>query len=110
MMSAYWKLFRQKTYQNNTTSDSAPHDQCYIDNGKKRTLQGEIINFKLDFQFLMILGDPPCDPPPPGPHRKNGVRKRSSTENQVSVMYYDLLNFEADPISLSMRSNSDKKS
>ena len=58
----------------------------------------------------MILGDSLATTPPPGSPRKIRARKRATTENQVPVMHHDLLNFEGDPISLSMRSNSDKKS
>ena len=65
--------------------------------------------FVTRFSVFGGFGDTPLRPPPPAPPGKIGVRKCSSTENQVSVMYYDLLNFEGDPTSLSIRSNSDKK-
>ena len=105
-------LYPPKTFQTVLISVPVAQEQCTtqeaITRGKGST-KVKIVNLWLDFQFLVVLGTPPCDPPPPAPPGKIGVRKCSSTENQVSVMYYDLLNFEGDPTSLSIRSNSDKK-
>ena len=105
-------LYPPKTFQTVLISVPVAQEQCTtqeaITRGKGST-KVKIVNFVTRFSVFGGFGNTPLRPPPPAPPGKIGVRKCSSTENQVSVMYYDLLNFEGDPTSLSIRSNSDKK-